>query len=241
MNIEEIKVSDDNTHHLLNNKPLYKKRFTHVLKFHQPGLAPVIDNSSAYHIKVNGEPAYSKRFIRTFGFYFDKAAVITEDGWSHIDARGELIYTEKYQWVGNYQNNICMVRNKDGHYFHIDHHGNRLYNEDMLYAGDFRDDIAVIRKQNGLCTHIYSNGKLIHNKYFIDLDVYHKGFARARDKKGWFHINLDSKPCYKHRFMMIEPFYNGFALVEDFEFNKLIINEKGEVIHKIVNIKDLIE
>ncbi len=43
MNLRKIIVSNDNTHHLFNEKPLYAKKFKHVLKFHPPGLAPVLD------------------------------------------------------------------------------------------------------------------------------------------------------------------------------------------------------
>jgi len=241
MDIKKIKIAKDNSHHIFKNKPLYQKRFIHVLKYHQPGLAPVIDNTGAYHITVDGKAAYSKRFNKTFGFYFSKAAIVTENGWGHINTTGDFLYEPILAWTGNYQDNVCTVRDKSGYYYHIDETGNRLYEENTLYAGDFRDGVAVIRKKNGLCTHINKIGEEIHSKFFIDLDVYHKGFARARDKKGWFHINLDGKPSYNHKFVMIEPFYNGFAIAEDFEFNKLIINEKGEVIHKIVNKEDLIE
>ncbi|MHA1305363.1 MAG: WG repeat-containing protein [Candidatus Heimdallarchaeaceae archaeon] len=239
MDLKKIKVSKDNTHHLLHGKPLYQKRFKHVLKFHPPALAPVLDHTGAYHIKLDGEPAYSQRFIRTFGYYFEKAAVITEKGWGHIDTKGNLIYEPVYAWVGNFQDNICTVRDKNGYYFHIDESGSRLYKENMLYAGDFKDGVAVVRTLEGVCVHIYKDGSLVHNKKFIDLDVFHKGFARARDVEGWFHIDMKGNNAYEKKFAQIEPFYNGYAYVEDFEGNKLIIDEQGETIHKVSNINKI--
>jgi len=240
MDIKKIKVAKDSTHHIYKGEPLYQKRFKHVLKFHQPGLAPVLDKSGAYHITLEGKATYEKRFKKTFGFYFNKAAIITESGWGHINPKGHFIYEPILTWVGNYQDNICTVRDKEGYYYHINDEGNRLYEVNTLYAGDFRDGIAVIRKKDGLCTHIDKKGVEIHSKSFIDLDVFHKGYARARDNIGWFHVNLDGKPIYNQKYVMIEPFYNGFAFVEDFEYNKLIIDEKGAVIHKISKIQDLI-
>ncbi|MGC9777817.1 MAG: methyltransferase [Candidatus Heimdallarchaeota archaeon] len=241
MDISKIQISQDNTHHIFNNKPLYAKRFQHVLKFHKPGLAPVLDDSGAYHINIKGEATYDSRFIKTFGFYFEKAAVITNKGWGHIDTSGELFYKTYYDWAGNYQDDVCTVRDKSGHYFHIDKHGKKLYSEEMLYAGDYRDGVAVVRKKNCSCTHINKKGELIHGKYFIDLDIYHKRFARARDNSGWFHIDLKGEPVYNKRFSMVEPFYNDFAIVEDFDMNKIIINENGEVVHQIYNINQFVK
>jgi hypothetical protein len=50
MNWKDIQVSDDNTHFVFDGKPIFDKTFIEVLKFHSPGLAPVKDNSGAYHI-----------------------------------------------------------------------------------------------------------------------------------------------------------------------------------------------
>ena len=55
-------------------------------------------------------------------------------------------------------------------------------------------------------------------------------FATAKDEKGWFHIDIHGKALYSKRYLIVEPFYNGFALVTDFENNKQIINEKGEIV-----------
>jgi hypothetical protein len=67
----------------------------------------------------------------------------------------------------------------------------------------------------------------LNNKTFLDLGVFHKNFATAKDKDGWFHIDKSGNELYKKRYSYIEPFYNGFALVTDFEMNKSVINEKG--------------
>ena len=84
----------------------------------------------------------------------------------------------------------------------------------FLYAGDFRERRAVVRLRDGLCTHIGEDGAYTHSMRYYDLDVYHKGFARARDERGWTHIDGDGMPLYDRRFAMAEPFYNGRALAE---------------------------
>ena len=64
---------------------------------------------------------------------------------------------------------------------------------------------------------------------FIDLGVFHKNFATAKDKDGWFHIDKNGKELYSKRFLSIEPFYNGFALV-DTTSGKAIIDQQGALI-----------
>jgi hypothetical protein len=53
------------------------------------------------------------------------------------------------------------------------------------------------------------------------------------DEDGWFHIDKEGNELYRHRFMTIEPFYNGFALQTQFDRNKIIIDELGQKIIKV--------
>ena len=103
-----------------------------------------------------------------------------------------------------------------------------MYSENYKYVGDFKDNYACVRLSDGCFVHIDGNGKMLNGKKFLDLGVYHKGFATAKDEKGWFHIDKSGNPVYAERYLIVEPFYNGFALVTDFLGNKMIINEKGE-------------
>ena len=84
-----------------------KKRFQNVLKYHEPGFAPVLDEEGAYHIDLSGIASYQHRFIRTFGFYQNRAAVETSEGWGHILPNGDFLYPEKYEWCGNFQEGFC--------------------------------------------------------------------------------------------------------------------------------------
>jgi hypothetical protein len=228
MNWLKIKVSFDNTYFLYEDELLFDKHFIEVQKFHAPGLAPVKDETGAYHIDSNGNPLYPEKYSRTFGYYCNRAAIILGRNWFHINEVGKRVYQQNYAWAGNFQENICTVRDFDGNYFHIDLHGNRIYSENYLYAGDYKDGIACVKLQNGFCKHIDINGKFINDKEFLDLGVFHKNFAIAKDKKGWFHINKNGDEIYQNRFSAVEPFYNGFSLVTQFDDRKIIINEKGE-------------
>ena len=95
------------------------------------------------------------------------------------------------------------------------------------YCGDFRDGIAVVQADNGLSTHIRADGALLHNSWFFDLDVFHKGYARAKTCKGWCHVDKQGKAIYPERYVSVEPFYNGFARCENHDGALLIIDESG--------------
>ena len=233
MNWKDIKVTLDNTYFIYDNQPVFGKTFIEVLKFHSPGLAPVLDKTGAYHIDSNGDELYENRYTRTFGFYCNRAAVIEKKRWFHINEKGERVYSKNYLWTGNYQEDVCTVRDDNNQYFHIDLKGNRIYNENYIYAGDFKDGIACVKSEDGFFRHIDLYGNFINNMSFYDLGIFHKNFATAKDEKGWFHINKNGKELYSDRYLIVEPFYNGFALVTTFEDEKLIINEEGKLVLKV--------
>jgi hypothetical protein len=223
--MDKITLSIDRTHHIYNRQPLYNKRFTRVMSFHPPGLAPVLDETRAYHILLDGEPAYNPRFQKTFGFYEERAAVKDVSGWFHIDHQGKPTYAERYDWVGNYQEERVAV-NKCSQYFHIKKNGIPAYRQRYRYAGNYKEGIAVVYRENGLATHIDKLGNMIHGKEFIELDIFHKGYAVARDKKGFFHISMEGKPFYAQRYEWIEPFYNGRALARKYDGSIITLDEE---------------
>lgn len=231
MNWRNLQIAPCNTHHCdPSGNPVYDGRFDEVLKFHAPGIAPVRRGKEAWHIHANGSAVDKRRYARTFGYYEDRAAVTTPDGCHHITVDGQDAYTERYLWCGNYQDGRCTVRESNDRYLHINAAGRPVYIERWRYAGDYRDGVAVVQADNGRSTHIDLAGRKVHDRWFLDLDVYHKGFARARDETGWTHISPIGVPAYVRRFSNVEPFYNGQARVERFDGGLEIINEAGSTI-----------
>jgi len=72
------------------------------------------------------------------------------------------------------------------------------------------------------------DGSDLNGNYFLNLGVFHKGFATAKDENGWFHINKEGTAAYSERYWSMEPFYNVLALVAVFRGNRIIINEVGK-------------
>ena len=223
-------ISEDASHHVFHGRPAYASRFREVLKFHEPGLAPVLDDSGAYHVGPDGLPAYAARHVRTFGFYEGLAAVHSEDGWLHVLPDGEPLYSERYAWCGNFQEGRCAVRLPGGRYFHITADGSPAYGERYRYAGDFKDGHAVVQGDDGKHTHVDAYGNFPHGRWFDDLDVFHKGYARARDAGGWHHVDIAGEALYGERFENVEPFYNGQARVQAFDESLSVIDELGRTL-----------
>ena len=231
MNWAHLTVSPDGTHHRApGGAPAYAERFDEVLKFHSPGLAPVLKGGRAWHIRPDGSPANERRFTRAFGYYEGLAAVVDIDGWHHVTPEGSDAYTERYAWCGNFQGGRSTVRVASGAYLHISPDGRPLYSRRWRYAGDYRDGVAVVQAEDGHSTHIDESGRLLHERWFVDLDVFHKEFARARDDAGWTHVDLRGQPAYNRRFAAVEPFYNGQARVERFDGGLEVIDEGGKTV-----------
>ena len=236
--IVKTSVSPCGSYHVTEqNEKIYDSSFDQVLPFHAVSqnkqLAPVKFNSKAWHILVSGEEAYSERYDTTFGFYCERSAVISDGQWFHISSTGKPAYEEKYSFTGNFQQDVCVVCDNNNNYFHIDKQGIPLYKEKWNYCGDFREGSSVVQSNQGLSTHISKNGDLLHNQWFLDLDVFHKGCARARDNTGWYHINKKGRELYATRYANIEPYYNGCSRVEDFTGALLIIDERGNTLRII--------
>lgn len=217
------------TYHVhANGERVHECVFDWVLPYHAPGLAPVGDETGAYHIDLNGNAAYSQRYSRTFGYYCGYAAVADSSGWHHIDAKGLRSYIGNWDWCGNFQQHRSTVRDKAGMYFHIRVDGTVLDGGPYAYAGDFREGAAVVRGLDGLCRHVDLDGQLVNEKEFIDLDNFHKGYARARDERGWFFVDRDGgERLPGKRYAEIEPFYNGQAHVRTHAGDRLILSEDG--------------
>lgn len=234
----KILISDDGRHHIfLDNSETYNDRFDRVLSYHlinnEYQVAPVSRDSQAWHIDENGQAIYAYTFDRTFGFYCNLAAVVKGDDWFHITPDGKAAYPERYCFVGNFQEGVAVVCNKNEFYFHINKSGMPIYEKKWAYCGDFREGVAVVQDVNGLSTHINSKGKFIHSQWFCDLDVFHKGYARAKNNKGWYHIDKSGTPIYEQNYAAVEPFYNGCARVETHDGALQIISENGEIIREL--------
>lgn len=229
MNWEDFEITPSRNNFTYNGFKIFKEDFIEVLEFQSPGIAAVKTENGWFHIQSDGSILYTKVYERVFGFYFNRAVVKEKDIYYHIGLDGLAAYEDRFFWCGNFQEKVCVVKDFKNNYFHIDLNGNNLYGEKYLYTGDFKEGIACVCAEDGYYTHIDKKGNLLHNKYFQLLDVYHKGFARAKDKEGWFHIDRNGNPIYNYKFSLIEPFYNGLAFSITLEGKQAVVDEMGNL------------
>lgn len=227
------RCSQDRRFHIINGKPLYRNKFDEVMSFHEPGLAPARIDDCWFHIKADGSRAYSQSFDRAWGFYFGRAAVNIGNEAFHIFPDGNDVYIQRFLWVGNFQEELCAVRYKNGRYGHILLDGNRVYPLTYSYVGDFKENTAVVQDDDGLHFHIIRSGQPLNGQRFADLGPFHKGLAPAKDDDGWFHVDLNGKSIYERRFEAVEPFYNGQSRVLTSSGSRALINYKGNTIAEL--------
>jgi SAM-dependent methyltransferase len=108
-----------------------------------------------------------------------------------------------------------------------------MYPDRYAYAGDYREGSAVAQEDSGLHLHIDREGWPLNDRRFLDLDVFHKGYARARDERGWHHVDMKGAPLYACRFAAVEPFYNGQARVEREDGALAVIDERGDTVREL--------
>ena len=228
----KYRISEDASHHVYRGRPAYPSRFHEVLKFHEPGLAPVRDSSGAipHHPRRFGS-AYKPRHIRTFGFYEGRAAVHSEDGWFHILSDGEpYVQGALLRGAATSRRVAVLSGCPAAATFILKTMALPAYGEHYRYAGDFKDGYAVVQREDGKHTHIDTSGNRLHGQWLQDLDVFHKRYARACDSDGWHHVDMIGKPLYGERFKNVEPFYNGQARVEGFDGSLSVIDESGQTL-----------
>lgn len=221
-----ITISWDERYHVKGDKPLYDVRYEKVMSFHDD-IAPVFDGKKSFFINVKNQRLFNRTFLDAYGFYERAAAVKDDRGWFHISNNGTDLYTERFSWVGNYQEGRCPVVNFKSRYFHITSNGQKAYESDYSYVGDYKYGIAVVVNDLLLSTHIDLNGDYIHGRSFKELDVFHKGYAVAKDENGYFHISKLGEELYSHRFLKLEPFYNGKSFATSLDNKKGIVSQDG--------------
>ncbi len=190
---------------------IYKPEFRRVLPFHAPGLAPVRTDDGWQFIRPDGQLAFREKFDSAFGFYEDRAAVVVGEKGFHIDEDGQPAYPGSWKWCGNFQSNRSVVQDHKLGFYYIDRAG-AVQSGPWTYAGDYREGAAAVMIAWNQWRHIDPAGAFLHPHSFLELDVFHKGWARARDEKGWHHIDKNGREHSSARFKAVEPFYNEWAL-----------------------------
>ena len=228
------RVSPDGTHHCVDECPLYEKRFFACCLFMRQGWRRCMTGMPPI-ILMPVEIALIRMFLLTLLAFMKIWRRCKPKKVVFISRRMEPRLMIRVMCGAEISKADSPLFSPIADIFIFSPDGQALYMDGFLYAGDFRERRAVVRLRDGLCTHIGEDGAYTHSMRYYDLDVYHKGFARARDERGWTHIDGDGMPLYDRRFAMAEPFYNGRALAETADGEIVTIDSCGRNIDTVLN------
>lgn len=212
-----IRISTDNTCHVVDHKAIYEKKFFNVMNYHD-GVAAVRDSEGAYHIDLNGNAIYDRKFLKTFGYYEDLAAVVDDSGAYHIDLKGNPAYDARFLWTGNFQEGRCPVRCKDGKYGSIDHNG-VLHIKAVSYIGDYFEGKAIVRGPEG-CTYAGLDEISENSVWHIGCTDYCEGIAYVSDSSGYRPIDTTGNSVAGE----------GFDRIIRFDRERLTVVKDGNLI-----------
>lgn len=228
MNWRDLSVSACGTHHECDGQPAYSGRFDEVLKFHAPGLAPVKRGDETGMLgRMAAQPIRAVSFAHLVSMKASQRCRRRMAGITFVQTEAMPILSGM-TGAEIFQGGRCTVRLCDERYRRV---CGRIFrvSRNLALCRRLQGWVCVIQSDAGLCTHLNLKGELLHGNWFVDLDVFHKSFARARDGEGWMHVDLRGVPAYARRFAAVEPFYNGQARVERFDGGLEVINEQGKL------------
>ena len=133
----------------------------------------------------------------------------------------------RLEWVGEACEGIRTFRDVNGKYGHLTEQEHPITNERFDYAGDMKYSLTVVGNEGKGFTYLTDLGQYPIDKWFLECTPFHKGYATARDSKGWYHIDLSGNQLYSERYAYAEPFYNEVALCRDFEGNWYLVHQEG--------------
>ena len=168
-----------------------------------------------HHI-LNGDPMYGERFEEVLSFHPPGLAPAKKDHkWFHIDAHGRSVYTEKYDRVWGYYENLATVSN-NGVYYHIDPKGNPAYSNRFLWCGNFQDNRCSVQYSDLRFGHILADGKKAYEQTYRYAGDFRESYAVVQLDNG-MHVHIDEygKRLNEKEFIDLTPFHKGISCARD--------------------------
>lgn len=204
-------------------------------KMFQEGLAAVKKNGKWGFIDMRGNEIITLKYRDVHSFSEGLAGVQPDNYWGFINKLGETIIPHEYGDVKMFKEGLSAVRNYwDSKYGYIDHQGNIVI--DMIYdvAHSFNEGVAYVEGNNGYYRGYFSidsKGKKIRDFYsnpiFFDSNHWHDdGFHKIEENGKYGLKDLENNAITPIKYDRIEPFSNGFAVVQ-FNNENGFIDKKG--------------
>ena len=189
----------------------------------------------------NGNVIVEPKYDRLEKFHEGLAAAEKDGKWGCIDKEGREVIPFKFEDEIWFENGFSIIKGIDGRYGYINKKGEEFYIKnsekyDELYKNS--DDLYTV-KRNGKKGVINKKGKVIVPIKYDDVDDFHEGMAKVRQKEEenhgiWYSygfVNKKGKEVIPADYDYAEDFHEGLAAVrygvgngEEWGF----VNKKGK-------------
>jgi hypothetical protein len=193
----------------------------------------VSENGAPVAIDSKGQTKFTLQDAQTVRIFKEElAAFSTQDSigerWGFVDKSGKIKIPVQFDYVGNFNNGKCVVKNKDGKYGYIDSTGKIIINYQFDKAMAFQNDMAVVALKDKAGV-IDAAGKYIINPQFQDMYPDGSMFAIQVEKK-WGWCDKDGKIIINPQFDDVFPFNDeDLAAVKSGKMSGYI-NKEGKII-----------
>lgn len=170
-------------------------------------------------------PGYADDFIFLGGTYI---AVRQNDGkYRVIDENGVLIFSEEYDSISPYSENIAKACN-DGKYFYIDKMGERVIEGAFQDAKSFFEKRAAVQME-GSWGYINSDGRVVIECRYEQANAFKEGYAGVKNESGWGFIDRNGRMTVSCQYDEVKDYSEGLAAVKkDGKWG--YIDETGQVV-----------
>lgn len=204
----------------MKGEVVIEAKYTMNCKPFRSGMARI---DKTHFINLKGERIYPKHRVLEAREYSDGlVAVRTTKNWGFMNRSGELVVSDVYKYITDFDNGYAVVKNKEG-FFIIDKMGNKQKvmnnkKKKITYIKRMTEGLAPIK----VASHwgfVNQEGEIVIETMFLGVGYFKGGVAWARavnDKIGY--INKEGE-------WVIEPI---FDMAKDFDIVSRLAKVKGE-------------
>lgn len=200
----------------INGTEIVKPKYTYCRNFY--GELAKVDKVKL--INVKGELIKPKvRLLDSHHCFEGLVAIKTSNGWGFMDINGELVISDKYKAVTDFNKGVAIVETKK-EILLIDKKGNEtpLKTEEKIKAyKNFSEDMAAV-EINGRFGFINKDGELQVEPNFVTVGYFKNGLAWARSKENKLgFINNKGEWVIEPKYFAAKNFdtKSGIAMVKD--------------------------
>ena len=195
------------------------------------GFAKVKQNQKYGLINTSGDIVIPCQYDDDFLFMSNGLIRVSQDRkYGIISQRGEIVVPCRYQSIGDYSNDMAVIRDSD-HTGFINSRGEEVVPCKYAFAGSFSEGLAAIVNDEGKIGFINLQGNVVIPCKYDRAWDFSDGLAPVSNGNGFGYINHNDELLIPYGFMEPSLFSNGCAIVRRISDGKCgIIDTSGKTI-----------